>query len=125
MFYGFDKRVFAVCLERKKILDNTYGPGVRNFGPADNFLSKLNSGPFRVYTFLNTMLKKIKILYRRWMVVGKRIALFQTKVVFIITYFIFIIPFGLFVKLFYKFPKPGWHKPDTSGDTLDEARRQF
>ncbi len=71
------------------------------------------------------MSEKIKLLWRRWTALGKKIATFQIKVLFTLTYVILIIPFGLLFRMFIRFPKAGWQKVKPEKITPDEARRQF
>ncbi|MBO8131051.1 MAG: hypothetical protein H0Z29_05980 [Candidatus Marinimicrobia bacterium] len=70
------------------------------------------------------MIKKIIKLYKKWIIVGKKIATIQTKIIFTLFYFILIIPIGFLLKPFLKYKK-GWIKIDKTDITIDEARRQF
>jgi len=72
------------------------------------------------------MFTKLKQLYGRWIVLGKKIAAFQIRAIFTLTYFIFIIPLGMIVKFFYSIDKPGWRQVRAEEETaVESARRQF
>ncbi|MBU3930612.1 hypothetical protein KJ577_08025 [bacterium] len=71
------------------------------------------------------MSEKIKLLWKRWAALGKRIATFQIKVLCTLAYIIFITPFGILFRFFIRFPKAGWQKVKPEKITLEKARRQF
>jgi hypothetical protein len=71
------------------------------------------------------MLNRIKLIYKRWVKFGKKVAAFQIKVIFTLAYFILIVPFGLILKIFCAFNKIGWQKVEQEETTLESASRQF
>lgn len=71
------------------------------------------------------MFKKVKLLYKRWVKVGRKIAAFQIRVLFTIAYYICIVPFGFIVKIFSGSSKTGWQKVKSEKISLEDAGRQF
>ena len=66
-----------------------------------------------------------KRLYSRWIKIGKRVAAIQTKLLFTLIYFTVIVPFGILVKPFFRPYKSGWIHKETSGSSMEKAKRQF
>ncbi|MFC2061495.1 hypothetical protein ACFLUV_03190 [Elusimicrobiota bacterium] len=72
------------------------------------------------------MLEKIKVIYGKWVKVGKKVAAFQVRILFTVAYFIIIVPFGLVFKLLTSSSKSGWKESKNEDkNSLEAARRQF
>ncbi|MFC2048715.1 hypothetical protein ACFLR5_00670 [Elusimicrobiota bacterium] len=71
------------------------------------------------------MFKKFIEHYKKLIKIGKKIAAFQTRLVFSIAYFTFVVPLGLFLKLFPGKHARGWQASANYNDNLESARKQF
>jgi len=71
------------------------------------------------------MIKKLKIFYARWIKLGRKIAAFQVRAVFILAYYIIILPMGLIFRIFSPGYRAGWIEVEKKETGLEEASRQF
>ena len=72
----------------------------------------------------------LKILWKRWKVIGRKIGDFQARLILSLFYFVVLAPFAMGVK-FFSDPlllksTRGWQRrSDNEGDAVLTARRQF
>ena len=71
--------------------------------------------------------EKIKAIYGAWLLKAKKIAAFETRVVFTLSYFALFVPMGLVFRLFSRKRKSGFSPANDNDytDDLESARRQF
>lgn len=110
-------------MERKEILDNPYGFSISYTRIIYYSLSKHRNSALYIHVIL--MSGKIKLLYQKWVRFGKKVANFQIRLLFVLVYFIFIVPFGAFFRIFYKYQKAGWHRPNPGKNYQDDTKKQF